>query len=159
MAFHPSDSTHYLYRILRSQDTNIPSRGLCSTDPSANISIEEHVQRGNLHAKIRSQYISTTKSPQKVLSWLIKEGKKDFKRSIVIISVQRLRSGISLVDLSEGYPTLEPNYDKLVRKHQEVLVSPIVNADAIVGIVSYADIAGSWQSGVTAINAIIKRHL
>ncbi|KAF9966563.1 hypothetical protein BGZ73_000978, partial [Actinomortierella ambigua] len=123
---------------------------------SANIPVKNHVERGGLHVRIRSQYISTTRSPKIALSWLIREGRNGYEGSIAIISAQQLRSGISLVDLSEGYPTLEPYYDELVREHQEVLVSPIVNADAILGIVSYADIGGSWRQGLAEIDAITR---
>ncbi|KAF9975066.1 hypothetical protein BGZ73_001400 [Actinomortierella ambigua] len=119
----PSASMHYLYRLLRAQDD--PSQGLSSTDPSANISVKEHVERGGLHVKIDSQYISTSMDRMAVLS---------------------------------GDRTLKPYYNGLVRKHQEILVRPNINRDAILGTISYDGIEGSWEKGIEAIDAIIRQH-
>ncbi|KAF9160879.1 hypothetical protein DFQ26_005085 [Actinomortierella ambigua] len=129
----------FLYRLLRRQDDHV--HGIYSTDPLANISIKDHVERGGLHRRINSQFISTTRDSEAVLRWLVAER----EGTIAIISTRRLATDVSVIDLSSGYPTLDPYFDNLVRRHQEVLLTPIINEDAVICSVSYDDISADWE--------------
>ncbi|KAK3834362.1 MAG: hypothetical protein JOS17DRAFT_738800 [Linnemannia elongata] len=133
----------YLYRLLRQQDE--PLRGLHSTNPSAYISIRQHVQRRRHDARISSQFISTTRDPTVVLQWLFQEGRNGHHGRLVIISCGQLDVDIMLHDLSRGHPDLTKYYNDLVIRHQEILVTPSVNSSAIIGSLSYLDLSANGR--------------
>ncbi|KAF9110820.1 hypothetical protein BGW39_004573, partial [Mortierella sp. 14UC] len=57
----------FLFRVLRPHDN--PLMGLYPTDPSAQIQIKDHIERGGSHNFVRSQFISTMRNLEVALRW------------------------------------------------------------------------------------------
>ncbi|KAF9119052.1 hypothetical protein BGW39_000650, partial [Mortierella sp. 14UC] len=122
----------YLYRILRPHDK--PERGLYPTNRSADISIDDHINRGGYKGKFVSQYISTSREPKVLLQWLYREGlQRSHDPTLAIIDCRRLHDIVNRDDVSGGHPDLSDDSYIWATKHKEVLVHPYINKGAIIG--------------------------
>lgn len=118
-----------LYRAHSPQvwEGDIAVRGIYPTAPEANISIQEHVQRGGFGVFRPSQFISATKSLHHAIRWACESNSK-----LVIINIQQLqRENCSIIDLSYHLETFSAPYRGYVEKHSEVLIQPYISPNAI----------------------------
>jgi len=117
----------FLFRVLRPHDN--PLMGLYPTDPSAQIQIKDHVERGGPKNPIRSQFISTMRSLELALRWVIREHSR-----FAVISCSLLNPGTILDDLSMGHESLRFKSNGWVVKHTEVLLRPFIHSRAIIAV-------------------------
>ncbi|OAQ22359.1 hypothetical protein K457DRAFT_26133 [Linnemannia elongata AG-77] len=122
----------YLFRVIRAYDV-VPETGFQCGNHAARLTFEQHIRKG-FNNKVKSQFISTTKSSSTAISWTINE-----KSAFAIISCRALNQNIHVYDLSgDCSRTLTPWANKISTRHQEVLLTPHINEEAIVGIVPYS---------------------
>ncbi|OAQ26844.1 hypothetical protein K457DRAFT_21841 [Linnemannia elongata AG-77] len=143
----PIQHPEHLFRVIRAYDV-VPEDGFECGDQAAGLTFEQLIQKG-FNNKVKSQFISTTKSASTAISWTIK-----VKCAFAIMSCRALNQDIRVYDLSgDCSRILTPWANEISTRHQEVLLTPYINEKAIVGIVQYSsrESRPAMYSSVTAI--------
>ncbi|KAG0379636.1 hypothetical protein BGX24_012351 [Mortierella sp. AD032] len=120
---------------------------LCPTAPYANISFEDHINRGEYWRSIGSQYISTSRNPEVLLRWLYREGRNNHNGTLAIIDLRLLDPRIELYEMSKMLAYLTDKPYTWATRHEEVLVHPYINRNAIVEHFTYSALwrrSGDW---------------
>lgn len=90
---HPIQYPEFLFRVIRAYDVD-PDTGFQCGDPAAGLTFERHIRKG-FNNKVKSQFISTTKSLRTAISWTLNE-----HSAFAIISCRALNRDIRVYDLS-----------------------------------------------------------
>lgn len=116
---HPIQYPEFLFRVIRAYDVK-PETGFHCGDPAAGLTFEQHIQKG-FNNKVKSQFISTTKSSSTAISWTIKE-----QSAFAIISCRTLNRDIRVYDLSgDCSRTLTSWANNISTRHQRSLTHAI----------------------------------
>jgi len=149
----------FLFRVIRTYDVQ-PETGFRCGDTAADLTFDQHVQRG-FNNVIKSQYISTTRSLCTAIKWITSENNNfGTTHAFTIISFQALNRDIEGYDLSgDCLPILNGDCwaNGISSKHKEVLLTPYVNKEAIVRIVSKIDLEDcrSWPAKVSFVQGLL----
>ena len=145
---HPIQYPEFLFRVIRAYDVS-PESGFQCGDPAAGLTFEQHIRKG-FNNIVKSQFISTTKSSSTAISWTIRE-----RSAFAIISCQALNRDIRVYNLSGDCSRVLSFWANYISTHhQEFLLTPYINEEAVVGIVRY-----SSHGSRDAMNSCVQRLL